>query len=96
MTNGRGFIALAALIFGRWTPIGAFGAALLFAYSFESLGITIRHPPSGQLGEILTSIPQQVFQLLPYIVTIVVLAGVVGRSVPPAADGQPYVREART
>jgi simple sugar transport system permease protein len=94
MTNGRGFIALAALIFGRWHPVGAFMAALLFAAS-SALGIAIRTtPPPGQLGEILTSIPEQFFAALPYIVTIVVLAGVVGRSVPPAADGQPYQREA--
>ncbi len=94
MTNGRGFIALAAMIFGRWHPIGAFGAALLFAAS-GALGTAIRTtPPPGQLGEILTSIPEQVFSALPYLVTIAVLAGVVGRSVAPAADGQPYEREA--
>ncbi len=96
MTNGRGFIALAALIFGRWHPIGAFAAALLFAAS-GSLGIAIRTtPPSGQLGDILSSIPEQVFSALPYIITILVLAGVVGRSIPPAADGQPYERESAT
>ncbi len=96
MTNGRGFIALAALIFGRWHPIGAFGAALLFAAA-GSLGIAIRTtPPSGQLGDILSSIPEQVFSALPYIITILVLAGVVGRSVPPAAVGRPYEREATT
>jgi simple sugar transport system permease protein len=94
MTNGRGFIALAALIFGRWHPLGAFAAALLFAVS-GSLGIAIRtSPPPGQLGEILTAIPEQFFAALPYIVTIVVLAGVVGRSIGPAAAGQPYRREA--
>jgi len=93
MTNGRGFIALAALIFGRWNPLGAFGAALLFAAS-SSMGIAIRTtPPAGQLGEILTSIPANFFDALPYIVTIVVLAGVVGRSIAPAAVGQPYSRE---
>ena len=94
MTGGRGFIALAALIFGRWHPIGAFGAALLFAAA-GSLGIAIRTtPPAGQLGEILSSIPEQVFSALPYVITILVLAGVVGRSVPPAAVGRPYEREA--
>ncbi len=94
MTNGKGFIALAALIFGRWHPVGAFAAALLFAAS-GSLGIAIRtSPPAGQLGEILASIPPQVFSSLPYVITIIVLAGVVGRSTPPAADGQPYEREA--
>jgi simple sugar transport system permease protein len=90
MTNGRGFIALAALIFGRWHPVGAFGAALLFAAA-GSLGTAIRTTP--QLGEILSSIPPQVFASLPYVITIVVLAGVVGRSIPPAAVGQPYERE---
>ena len=53
-------------------------------------------PPTGQLGDILTSIPEQFWSALPYIVTIVVLAGVVGRSIPPAADGQPYERESAT
>jgi simple sugar transport system permease protein len=96
IVGGRGFIALAALIFGRWHPIGAFGAALLFAAS-GALGIAIRTtPPPGQLGQLLTSIPEQFFAALPYIVTIIVLAGVVGRSIPPAADGQPYEREAAT
>jgi simple sugar transport system permease protein len=93
MTNGRGYIALAALIFGRWHPIGAFGAALLFAAS-GSLGIAIRTtPPAGQLGDILSSIPPQVFSALPYVITIIVLAGVVGRSIAPAAVGQPYEKE---
>ncbi len=96
MTNGRGFIALAALIFGRWNPIGALGAGLLFAAS-GALGTAIRTtPPPGQLGDLLTPIPEQFFAALPYIVTIVVLAGVVGRSTAPAADGQPYEREAVT
>jgi simple sugar transport system permease protein len=96
MTNGRGFIALAALIFGRWHPVGAFGAALLFAAS-GSLGIAIRTtPPPGQLGDLLSGIPPQVFSALPYVITIIVLAGVVGRSTPPAADGQPYERESAT
>jgi ABC-type uncharacterized transport system permease subunit len=96
MTAGRGFIALAAMIVGRWTPIGAFGAALLFA-SFTGLGQALNFaPPSGQLGDIVSAIPAQFFDALPYIVTIVVLAGVVGRSIPPAADGQPYEREATT
>ena len=93
MTNGRGFIALAALIFGRWIPLGAFGAAMLFAAA-SSLSVSIRTiPPTGQLGDILTAIPDQFWSALPYIVTIVVLAGVVGRSVAPAAVGKPYERE---
>ncbi len=93
MTNGRGFIALAALIFGRWTPVGAFGAALLFGTA-DALGIAIQlNPPKGDLGTLLAAVPAQFFSALPYIVTIIVLAGVVGRSIPPAADGQPYERE---
>jgi ABC-type uncharacterized transport system permease subunit len=96
MTAGRGFIALAAMIVGRWTPVGALLAALLFS-SFQAIGQALTFaPPSGELGTILASIPAQVYDALPYLVTIVVLAGVVGRSVPPAADGQPYQREAAT
>ena len=96
MTTGRGFIGLAAMIVGRWSPVGAFGAALLFSSS-TALGNSIKFsPPSGDLGTILTSLPDQVYDALPYLVTIVILAGVVGRSIPPAADGQAYEREAAT
>jgi ABC-type uncharacterized transport system permease subunit len=96
MTGGRGFIGLAAMIVGRWTPLGAFGAALLFS-STLAFGQIIKYaPPSGQLGDALSQIPGQFFDALPYLVTIVVLAGFVGRSIPPAADGQPYEREAAT
>jgi simple sugar transport system permease protein len=95
-TAGRGFIALAAMIVGRWTPIGALGAALLFSL-FLSLGQTISFaPPGGDLGVIVKALPAQVFSALPYLVTIVILAGLIGRSIPPAADGQPYEREAAT
>ncbi|HXU86651.1 MAG TPA: ABC transporter permease [Verrucomicrobiae bacterium] len=91
---GRGFIALAALIVGRWTPVGAFGAALFFSL-FLTLGQTINFlPPVGDLGTIVKAIPAQVFSALPYIATIVVLTGLIGRSTPPAADGRPYEREA--
>ncbi len=94
MTAGRGFIGLAAMIVGRWSPIGAFGAALLFA-SAQGLGQSIKIvPPAGDLGVILGSLPGQFFDALPYIVTVVVLAGLIGRSTPPAADGVPYQREA--
>lgn len=96
MTNGRGFIALAALIVGRWTPLGAFAAALLFA-STQAVGQSISFaPPAGQLGDILGAAPGQFWDTLPYVVTIIVLAGLVGRSIPPAADGLPYEREATT
>ncbi|HET7677531.1 MAG TPA: ABC transporter permease [Candidatus Limnocylindrales bacterium] len=94
MTAGRGFIGLAAMIVGRWSPLGAFGAALLFS-STQAIGQSIGFfPPTGQLGEILGALPGQAYDAIPYFVTIVVLAGVVGRSIPPAAVGQPYEREA--
>lgn len=85
MTAGRGFISLAAMIFGNWTPFGAFGASLLFGYT------------SALQNEFLlagvTSVPRQFIAMLPYITTIVVLAGVVGRTRPPAAEGQVYESE---
>jgi general nucleoside transport system permease protein len=96
MTAGRGFIGLAAMIVGRWTPLGAFGAALLFYTATGVAQSVLIVPPSGQLGEILVSIPPQFYDAVPYLVTLIVLAGVVGRSIPPAADGQPYEREAAT
>lgn len=100
MTAGRGFIALAAMIFGRWTPLGAFSGALLFMAS-QAIGVAIRlDPPAGDLGTFLAgiqntypSIYNNFFTGLPYLLTIIVLAGVVGRSVPPAADGRPYEKE---
>jgi simple sugar transport system permease protein len=96
MTTGRGFIGLAAMIVGRWSPLGAFGAALLFSSS-TALGNSIKFsPPSGDLGSILSGLPDQVYDALPYLVTIIILAGFIGRSIPPAADGQPYEREAAT
>ncbi|MFI5254674.1 MAG: ABC transporter permease [Candidatus Limnocylindrales bacterium] len=96
MTAGRGFIGLAAMIIGRWSPLGAFGAAMLFASATAvSQSITFA-PPAGELGRLLASIPGQFWDALPYIVTIIVVAGLVGRSIPPAADGRPYEREAAT
>ena len=84
MTRGAGFIALAAMIFGKWTPLGAFGAALLFGFS-DSLGIRLQMVGVG--------FPVQFLQLVPYAVTLVVLAGFIGRASPPKAVGQPYVKE---
>lgn len=84
MTGGKGFIALAAMIFGKWTPAGAFGGALLFgaADAFQ-----IKLQISG------LEIPYQFLSMTPYIVTMIVLAGIIGRAIPPAADGVPYKRE---
>ena len=84
MTRGAGFIALAAMIFGKWTPLGAFGAALLFGFS-DSLGIRLQMVGVG--------FPVQFLQMVPYSVTLVVLAGFIGRASPPKAVGQPYVKE---
>jgi ABC-type uncharacterized transport system permease subunit len=97
MTGGVGFIGLAAMIFGRWTPIGSLGGALLFGAA-QSMQIAVRiqsSAPGGELGTFLAQVPAQVFGMIPYLVTIVVLAGVVGRAIPPAADGRPYDKEAR-
>ncbi len=95
MTNGRGFIALAAVIFGRWTPLGSFFGALLFGLVLGvEIMVGVARPP-GELGSVMSAIPRQWYTALPYIITIVVLAGVVGRSIPPAADGVAYEKEAR-
>ena len=95
MSSGRGFIALAAVIFGRWTPIGAFFGALLFGAALQiPILVSVRRPP-GDLGAFMASVPTEFYAALPYVLTIIVLAGVVGRSIPPAADGVPYEKEAR-
>jgi general nucleoside transport system permease protein len=86
MSAGRGFIALAAVIFGRWAPFGAFAACLLFGFS-EALALRL----PGAYGE--DAAWTTLFRALPYVVTLIVVAGVVGRSVPPAADGRPYVKQ---
>jgi simple sugar transport system permease protein len=90
MTEGRGFIALAALIFGKWKPFGAFGAACLFGFS-SALATTIPSAYVDSTSGLLRS--GALFQALPYILTLVAVAGVIGRSVAPAADGRPYVKQ---
>ncbi len=87
MTAGRGFIALAALIFAKWRPWQAMGACLLFGL-FESAG---NRYPNIDLGVFV--LPVQFMQALPYILTVMILAGFGGRAVPPRAGGEPYVKE---
>ncbi len=84
MSAGRGFIALAALIFGRHHPVGALGAALVFGFA-ESM--------QTKLAILQTPIPSEFLLAAPYLVTIVVVAGLIGRSRVPAADGQPYIKD---
>jgi len=82
MTNGRGFIALAVMIFGKWTPFGAWGAALLFGLASA---VQTQLQFGGQV-----KIPHQFIGMLPYLLTVVVLAVFVGWARPPAALGTPY------
>lgn len=81
ITGGRGFIALAAMIFGKWTPVGAFAASLLFACA-DAIGARLQY-----LG---VHIPPQFLGMLPYVLTIVVVGGAMGRAIAPAAVGRPY------
>jgi general nucleoside transport system permease protein len=83
VTAGRGFIALAALIFGNWRPFGAFGAALLFGFS---TALAFRLPAYSSNAATL-------FQALPYVLTLIAVAGVIGRTIPPAAVGRPYKKQ---
>jgi ABC-type uncharacterized transport system permease subunit len=85
ITSGNGFIALAALIFGRWSPRGAVGAALLFGFAYElQTLLSLVSPP--------VTIPSNFLAMLPYVATIFAVAGLVGRVRAPAADGEPYVK----
>jgi simple sugar transport system permease protein len=83
MTNGRGFIALAAVIFGNWRPFGAYAAAVMFG---ASTAISFRLATYSDSAQVL-------FQALPYVLTLIAVAGVIGRSIPPAAVGRPYTKQ---
>lgn len=84
MSSGRGFIALAAMIFGRWHPVGTLAAALVFGFA-DAL--------QQKLAILQTPIPSEFLAMAPYIATIIVVAGLVGQSRGPAADGKPYIKE---
>ncbi len=84
MTGGRGFIGLAAMIFGNWNPVGGFGAGMLFGFA-DALG--------SKLSSLGSDIPSQFLLMAPYIATMIILAGVVGRTQAPAADGTAYTKE---
>jgi len=84
MTAGRGFIGLAAMIFGNWNPFGSFSAGLLFGF-FDAL--------ASKMAILKVAIPSEIMLMFPYLATMVILAGVIGRSQMPAADGTPYEKE---
>ncbi|KZM48383.1 ABC transporter permease [Labrenzia sp. OB1] len=88
MTAGKGFIALAALIFAKWRPASAMFACLLFGF-LDAVAIRMQGQEVPGIGEI----PVQFFQALPYILTVILLAGFIGKAVPPKAAGIPYLKE---
>ena len=85
---GQGFMALAAVIFGKWHPLGAMGAALFFGFA-QSLSVVSSGIP------VLEDIPSVFLQIAPYVLTILALAGFVGRAEAPKANGQPYIKGSR-
>jgi general nucleoside transport system permease protein len=87
MTAGKGFIALAALIFAKWKPVPALGACLLFGF-LEAVAIPLQSQPIFGV-----KVPPQFINALPYILTVVLLAGFIGKAIPPKAGGVPYVKE---
>lgn len=92
MSAGRGFIALAALIFAKWRPIAALGTCLLFGF-FDAISI---RKPKLEFGDVVfdfAAFPAELLNALPYILTVIVLAGFIGKAIPPKAGGQPYVKE---
>ena len=88
MTAGRGYIALAALIFAKWKPVPAMFACLLFGF-LDALSIRLQGTPLPLIGRV----PVQLMQALPYILTVILLAGFIGKAIPPRAGGVPYVKE---
>jgi simple sugar transport system permease protein len=88
MTAGKGYIALAALIFAKWKPLNVMLACLLFGF-LDALAIRLQGNPLPLIGQI----PVQLMQALPYILTVILLAGFIGKAVPPKAGGVPYVKE---
>jgi simple sugar transport system permease protein len=83
MTSGRGYIALAAVIFGKWRPAWAFAACLLFGFGF-ALAIPLQRE---------ADVSENLISTVPYILTLVALVGLIGRSIPPAAVGRPYIKQ---
>jgi simple sugar transport system permease protein len=88
MTAGRGFIALAALIFAKWRPVQAMFTCLLFGF-LDAVAIRLQGTPIPGVGQV----PVQIFQALPYVLTVILLAGFIGQAIPPKAGGVPYVKE---
>ena len=88
MSAGRGYLALAALIFGKWHPKTALLACLLFGFT-DALQIRLQ----GVAMPIVGVIPVQLIQGIPYVLTVILLAGFVGKAVAPSAIGQPYIKE---
>jgi ABC-type uncharacterized transport system permease subunit len=88
MTAGRGFMALAALIFGRWYPVGALWACLLFGF-LDAAAILLQGVSLPLIGEV----PVQIIQALPYVLTVVLLAGFIGKAIAPKALGRPYSKD---
>ncbi|UVK47360.1 ABC transporter permease [Mesorhizobium sp. AR07] len=88
MTAGKGYIALAALIFAKWKPVNAMFACLLFGF-LDAAAIRLQGTPLPIIGKV----PVQFMQALPYILTVILLAGFIGKAIPPRAGGVPYVKE---
>jgi len=88
MTAGQGYIALAALIFGKWRPVPAMLACLMFGF-LDAIAIRLQ----GVEVPVIGPIPVQLIQALPYVLTVVLLAGFIGKAVAPKAIGRPYVKE---